>query len=210
MAGFVPYSEIIGIFRKIEKFYGYFIKCQTWRLWTNFECLGLIFQLMKRFGDKRFLRVVDMVWSFKISYCDISALGYAYALKIGSNRKWWRILETNRNWWRILETKYIGDKFEMLVTVLAVFVSNILYERGSISDRLSVNISLGFPLGHQYPKDVTNIEIPSLTPKNCDQHKVTNINLSPTSMWPHQNSLLNHKSTVMVTLQIMMWKMMER
>ena len=37
-------------------------------------------------------------------------------------------------------------------------------------------------VGHQQPKDVTNIEILSLTSKNCHQDKVTNIHLSPASM----------------------------
>ena len=54
----------------------------------------------------------------------------------------------HRCWWRMLETKCIGDNFEMLVTVLAIFENN-------------------------RPKDVTNIEILSLTSKNCHQDKVT-------------------------------------
>ena len=33
----------------------------------------------------------------------------------------------HRCWWRMLEEKYVGDKFEMLVTVFAVFDTNILY-----------------------------------------------------------------------------------
>ena len=70
----------------------------------------------------------------------------------------------------------VGDEmcwrnFEMLMTVLAVFVTNILY--------LST-------LAH--PKDVTNIKILSLTPKNCHQDKVTNIHLSPTSMLPQHTN----------------------
>ena len=56
----------------------------------------------------------------------------------------------------MLETKFVGDKFEMLVTVLAVFVANI-------------------SVGRQHSKDVTNIEILSPTPENYHQHKVTNI-----------------------------------
>ena len=43
---------------------------------------------------------------------------------------------------------------------------------------LSFNISVE----HQQPKDVTNIEILSLTSRNCHQDKVTNIHLSPISM----------------------------
>jgi len=37
--------------------------------------------------------------------------------------KLWR----HRCWWRMLETKCVGDNLEMLVTVLAIFVSNILF-----------------------------------------------------------------------------------
>ena len=33
----------------------------------------------------------------------------------------------HRCWRRMLEKKCVGDNFEMLVTVLAVFVTNILY-----------------------------------------------------------------------------------
>ena len=50
----------------------------------------------------------------------------------------------------------------MLVTVLAAFFHE---------HPLSFNISAG----HQDPKDVTNIEILSLTSKNCQQDKVANI-----------------------------------
>ena len=46
----------------------------------------------------------------------------------------------------MLETKCVGVNVEMLVTVLTVFVTNILY---------LFNISVR----HQYPKIVTNIEI---------------------------------------------------
>ena len=61
------------------------------------------------------------------------------------------------------------DNFEMLVTVLTVFVTNILY---------FFNISVR----HQQPKDFSSIQILSLTSKNCHQDKVTNIHLSPTSL----------------------------
>ena len=49
----------------------------------------------------------------------------------------------------MLVTKCVGDNFEMLVTTLAVFITNILYHF-----KMSV--------GHQHSKDVTNIEILSL------------------------------------------------
>ena len=59
-----------------------------------------------------------------------------------------------------------------------------LWDVGDAFDRfrhqhpLSFNISVG----HEHPKIVTNIEILSLASKNCHQDKVTNIDLSPTSM----------------------------
>ena len=41
MAGFRPYSKIIGNFRKMENFCGHFIKHQKWRLQPNLECVGV-------------------------------------------------------------------------------------------------------------------------------------------------------------------------
>jgi len=48
----------------------------------------------------------------------------------------------------MLETKYVGDNFEMLVTVLTDFVTNILYLLAYL-----VPVS-----GHQYRNSVTNIK----------------------------------------------------
>ena len=45
-------------------------------------------------------------------------------------------------------------------------------------------LSFNIIVGHQHSKDVTNIEILLSTRKNCHQHKVANIDLSPTSMQP--------------------------
>ena len=81
-----------------------------------------------------------------------------------SKKKRWQ--RRHRYWWRMLETKW--DNFEMLVTVLAIFVTNILYILTLV--------------GYQHPKDVTNIEVLSLTSVNCHQDKVAKIHLSPTSM----------------------------
>ena len=72
-------------------------------------------------------------------------------IKLRGSNYCWRILSTTschhqaityRCWCRMMETKYVGDNFEMLVTVLAVFVTR------SSSFTISV--------GHQNPKDVTN------------------------------------------------------
>ena len=41
MAGFRPNSEIIGKIRKMEKFYGHFVKLQKSLLQTNFDCVGV-------------------------------------------------------------------------------------------------------------------------------------------------------------------------
>ena len=45
-------------------------------------------------------------------------------IKIWNNNHKFRL---HRYWWRMLDTKCVGDNFEMLVTVLPVFVTNILY-----------------------------------------------------------------------------------
>ena len=68
----------------------------------------------------------------------------------------------HRCWWRMLETKCVGDNLEMLVTVSGAFVTNILY-------------LLAYASG-------TNIEVLSLTSKNCHQDKVTNNHMSSTFM----------------------------
>ena len=47
----------------------------------------------------------------------------------------------HRCWWRMLETKCVGDTFEMLVTVLVVFVTNILYLLTSASSTNSQKMS---------------------------------------------------------------------
>jgi len=62
-----------------------------------------------------------------------------------------RKIRLHRCWWRMLETKCVGDNFEMLF-----------------------NISVGY----QQPKDVTNIEILSLTSKNWQRDKVTNMSVA--------------------------------
>ena len=69
------------------------------------------------------------------------------------DRTWDGFQRLHRYWRPMLETKYVDDNFEMVVTVLADLVTNILY-------------LLALPMlkvGHQHPKDVTNIEILSPT-----------------------------------------------
>ena len=75
----------------------------------------------------------------------------------------WKILRirAHRCWWRMLETKCVGDNFEILVTVLAVFVTNIL---NLLTLASGTNI-----------QKCPNIEIWSSKPKHCRQHKGTNI-----------------------------------
>ena len=51
-----------------------------------------------------------------------TAYKYVTWLNLNWTKKW-----LHRCWWRMLETKCVGDNFEMLVTVFAVFVTNILY-----------------------------------------------------------------------------------
>ena len=99
------------IFEKTQNFEGLFIKRQTWGRRTNLKLRGRVpqsrisrleisqyeilkLQLIvttlalndcrdekKSFNEKLFLRVVHPVWCFKISYNDISAVEYAYALQ---------------------------------------------------------------------------------------------------------------------------------
>ena len=45
-------------------------------------------------------------------------------------------------------------------------------------------LSFNMSIWHQNSKDVTNIEILSLTPSNCRQHQVTNIHVPPKSILP--------------------------
>ena len=72
------------------------------------------------------------------------------------------IIRLHRCWWRMLETKYVGDNFEMLVTVLAVFVTNILYILALVQPSTTKRC-------HQYRNSVTKnqkfaeIKWPTLT-----------------------------------------------
>ena len=68
----------------------------------------------------------------------------------------------HRFWWRMLETKYVGDNFEMLVTVLADFDTNIFYILPVAS---GINIQKKSPISkfcHKHPKIVTNIHLSSI------------------------------------------------
>ena len=64
--------------------------------------------------------------------------------------------------------------------------------------RLSLNNSVG----HQHPKDVTNIEILSPTTKNRHQYKITNIHLSPTSMLSWQTVLFLSEIVILASIVI--------
>jgi len=68
---------------------------------------------------------------------------------------------------RMLETKYVGDNFEMLVTVLTDFVTNILFLLPFTSGTNIQKISPISKFCHQHPKIVTNIKSPTFT---CHQH----------------------------------------
>ena len=69
----------------------------------------------------------------------------------------------HRCWWRMLETKYVGDNFEMLVTVLADFVTNILYLLALASGTNIQKMSPILKFRHQHPQIVTNIKSPTST-----------------------------------------------
>ena len=81
--------------------------------------------------------------------------------------------------WMLLWFGYIGVGDEMCWRQL--------WDVGDGFDRFCHQHPLSFNMtfcnvGQQQPKDVTNIEILSLTSKNCHQDTVTIIHLSPTSM----------------------------
>ena len=84
----------------------------------------------------------------------------------------WQLVQSSiwlhRCWWRMLETKNVVDNFEMLVTVLTVFVIHICY---ILTSAFGNNIVLV-----QQPKsNVINIETSSPSLEHCHQHKVINI-----------------------------------
>ena len=67
-----------------------------------------------------------------------------------------------------LRLDFDGKEFNQATSMLVTDVGRFCHQHP-----ISFNISVG----HQHPKDVTNIEILSLTSKNCHQDKVTNIHL---------------------------------
>ena len=54
----------------------------------------------------------------------------------------------HRCWWRMLETKFVGESYKMLVTVLAILVTNI-------------HFFLFINSGHQHSTSVTNLKWPT-------------------------------------------------
>ena len=67
--------------------------------------------------------------------------------------------------WRMLESKCVGDNFDMLVTVLAVFVTNIAYLSQLPS---GTNIQKMSPISkfrYQHQKIVTNIYVATIGPQ---------------------------------------------
>ena len=68
--------------------------------------------------------------------------------------------------------KYVGDNFEMLVAVLADFVTNIPCLQALASGINIQKMSLISKFCHQHPKIVTNIKSPTST---CHQHLCSHI-----------------------------------
>ena len=83
--------------------------------WTYFQ-KTLIKMAHGNFGEKKWWQI----WNL------INYLKFLKKIRSNVNNKKWSI-GLNRCWWRMLETKCVGDTFEMLAAVLAVFVTNILY-----------------------------------------------------------------------------------
>ena len=65
-------------------------------------------------------------------------------------------MRLHRCWWRMLVTKCVCDNFEILVTALSLFVTDIFCHRYLF---LSFNISVG----HQCPKFLTKMKSPTPT-----------------------------------------------
>ena len=57
----------------------------------------------------------------------------------------------HRCWWHMLETKCVGDNFEMLLTVLAIMVTNINY-------LFTLALGTNIKKIHQHRNSVTNIQ----------------------------------------------------
>ena len=65
----------------------------------------------------------------------------------------------------MLETKCVGDNYEMLVTVLAILVTNIHYLFTLASGTNIPKMSPTSKFGYEHPKIVTNVKSPtSLSP----------------------------------------------
>jgi len=67
----------------------------------------------------------------------------------------------------MLETKYVGDNFEMLVTVFADFVTNILYLSALAS---GTNIQKISKFCHQHLKITTNIKYENSPKSSIEIH----------------------------------------
>ena len=62
----------------------------------------------------------------------------------------------HRCWWRMLETKCVGDNYKMLVTVLAILVTNIHYLFRLASGTNIPKMPPTSTFSHQHPQIVTN------------------------------------------------------
>ena len=63
----------------------------------------------------------------------------------------------HRCWWRMLETKYVGDNYKMLVTVLAILVTNIHYLFTLASGTNIQKMSSTSKFNRQHPQIITNL-----------------------------------------------------
>ena len=81
----------------------------------------------------------------------------------------------------------------MLLTDIATNLAKYWRQLWDVDDgsgRIDHQHPLFFDISvNQHSKDVTNIESLLSTPKNCYEHKVNNIHLSPTSMNPFENKI---------------------
>ena len=78
-----------------------------------------VFCFLKPFYDHG-----DSLWSMT-SWCCWLEVGNNFRILVWEFRSWLHRL--HRCWWRMLETKRVGDNFKILVTVLAILVTNIFH-----------------------------------------------------------------------------------
>ena len=77
----------------------------------------------------------------------------------------------------MLETKCVGDNYKMLVTVLAILITNIHYPFALASGTNIQKISPTSKFSHQHPKIVINFMMPPLVTNQHHCHLTVYVHL---------------------------------